>query len=262
MMETMTRGRASGSARDIRPDEYRIELSCGCLDEVRRAADDIRGLSVADDPARPGRFCDAGLPPGDGASARNARSWPALRDCRSPADGRIEPDEATAIYWLLSSMVSRPVAQKLDGTMIYDVLDTGRRRSRDRAFAPTRPISRSAFTTTTPTTRRRPTMSACCACVRRRAAGTAASSASRPCTIALQERCRTPLQRPTGRSGSTASANIGRAKARSFRLRFSRHAGELQGAVQRSPDHRRICVEGRADRRRRRGGDRRDARHL
>src|SRR5262249_39791821 len=37
----------------------------------------------------------------------------------------IGPDEATAIYWLLSSMVSRPVAQKLHGTMIYDVLDTG-----------------------------------------------------------------------------------------------------------------------------------------
>ena len=29
------------------------------------------------------------------------------------------------MYWLLSSMVSRPVAQKLDGTLIYDVLDTG-----------------------------------------------------------------------------------------------------------------------------------------
>jgi alpha-ketoglutarate-dependent taurine dioxygenase len=34
-------------------------------------------------------------------------------------------EQATAIYWLLASMVSRPVAQKLDGTMIYDVLDTG-----------------------------------------------------------------------------------------------------------------------------------------
>jgi alpha-ketoglutarate-dependent taurine dioxygenase len=37
----------------------------------------------------------------------------------------IDADEGTAIYWLLSSMVSRPVAQKLDGAMIYDVLDTG-----------------------------------------------------------------------------------------------------------------------------------------
>jgi len=37
----------------------------------------------------------------------------------------METHEATAVYWLLSSMISRPVAQKLDGTLIYDVLDTG-----------------------------------------------------------------------------------------------------------------------------------------
>ena len=37
----------------------------------------------------------------------------------------LDAAEATGIYWLLSSMVSRPVAQKLDGTLIYDVLDTG-----------------------------------------------------------------------------------------------------------------------------------------
>src|ERR1700722_20042490 len=36
------------------------------------------------------------------------------------------PEEAKAIYWLLCSLLARPVAQKLiDGTMIYDVLDTG-----------------------------------------------------------------------------------------------------------------------------------------
>ena len=38
---------------------------------------------------------------------------------------RMSDDEARAIYWLLSSMVGRPVAQKLDGTMVYDVTDTG-----------------------------------------------------------------------------------------------------------------------------------------
>ena len=36
-------------------------------------------------------------------------------------------DEAKALYWILSSMLARPVAQKLDGTMIYDVHDTGRK---------------------------------------------------------------------------------------------------------------------------------------
>lgn len=36
-------------------------------------------------------------------------------------------DVATAAYWLLASMVARPVAQKWDGRMIYDVRDSGRK---------------------------------------------------------------------------------------------------------------------------------------
>ncbi|CAM3756585.1 TauD/TfdA family dioxygenase [Bordetella sputigena] len=35
-------------------------------------------------------------------------------------------DEARAVYWLLSQMVSRPVAQSWDGKVIYDVRDLGK----------------------------------------------------------------------------------------------------------------------------------------
>ena len=35
-------------------------------------------------------------------------------------------DEARAVYWLLSQLVSRPVAQSWDGKLIYDVRDFGR----------------------------------------------------------------------------------------------------------------------------------------
>jgi hypothetical protein len=45
---------------------------------------------------------------------------------RLPMD-EISADEAIALYWLLSSMIARPVHQKIDGTMIYDVLDTGKK---------------------------------------------------------------------------------------------------------------------------------------
>lgn len=45
---------------------------------------------------------------------------------RLPVDEMPE-EAARAAYWLLSSLVSRPVAQKLDGTMIYDVHDTGKK---------------------------------------------------------------------------------------------------------------------------------------
>jgi len=38
----------------------------------------------------------------------------------------IERAEAVALFWLLSSLIARPVAQKWDGTMVYDVRDTGR----------------------------------------------------------------------------------------------------------------------------------------
>jgi len=44
---------------------------------------------------------------------------------RLPMDA-ISLDEAKSLYWILSAMLARPVAQKLDGTMIYDVHDTGR----------------------------------------------------------------------------------------------------------------------------------------
>lgn len=34
-------------------------------------------------------------------------------------------EEATQLFWLLASLVARPIPQKFDGTMFYDVRDTG-----------------------------------------------------------------------------------------------------------------------------------------
>ncbi len=39
---------------------------------------------------------------------------------------RFSLDENRTLYWLLGSLLGRPVAQKWDGTMIYDVRDTGK----------------------------------------------------------------------------------------------------------------------------------------
>jgi hypothetical protein len=111
--------------REIRPEEYRIDLSAACLDEIRRAADDIRAYPLPTILRAPGDFA---MP---ACRREMARVRQMLDDGRRFAIvdrlpmAELEAAEATAIYWLLSSMVSRPVAQKLDGTMIYDVLDTG-----------------------------------------------------------------------------------------------------------------------------------------
>src|SRR5215470_12776469 len=111
--------------REIRSEDYLVELSADCLDEIRRAADEIRAFPLPTILRRPGDFA---MPACREAMARvrqvldHDRRF-AIID-RLPLNA-IDAEEATAIYWLLSSMVSRPVAQKLDGTMIYDVLDTG-----------------------------------------------------------------------------------------------------------------------------------------
>ena len=110
---------------DVRPEDYRVELSAACLDEIRRAVDDIRAFPLPtivrgpDDFAMPA--CQEKMGRVRHILDRGRRF--AIVD-RLPV-AEMDVGEATAIYWLLSSMISRPVAQKLDGTMIYDVLDTG-----------------------------------------------------------------------------------------------------------------------------------------
>src|SRR5260370_17369105 len=42
--------------RDVRPEEYRIDLSAACLDEIRRAADEIRAYPLPTILRAPGDF--------------------------------------------------------------------------------------------------------------------------------------------------------------------------------------------------------------
>src|SRR5689334_7935573 len=111
---------------DLRPDDYRVTLSARCLDEIRRVADQIGAETRPMIVRRPDEFevpnCRAAM-----AEVRN------ILDCgvrfalvdRLPLD-ELGAEAAIAVYWLLASIVARPVAQSLDGKLIYDVLDTGR----------------------------------------------------------------------------------------------------------------------------------------
>src|SRR6185437_6757971 len=51
--------------------------------------------------------------------------------------GEMSRDESVMLYWLLASLVARPVAQKLDGTMVYVVRDTGAVLSPGSGIRPT-----------------------------------------------------------------------------------------------------------------------------
>ncbi len=51
--------------------------------------------------------------------------------------GEMTGEEATQLYWLLSSLLARPVAQKFDGSMWYDVRDTGAKLKPGSGIRPT-----------------------------------------------------------------------------------------------------------------------------
>src|SRR5215472_12383599 len=110
---------------DVRAEHHLVELSDACRAEIRCAVDELRAYPLPTITLSPDDFT---MPACREQMARvrcildhGVRF--AIVD-RLPL-AEMEAGEATTIYWLLSSMVSRPVAQKLDGTLIYDVLDTG-----------------------------------------------------------------------------------------------------------------------------------------
>jgi Taurine catabolism dioxygenase TauD, TfdA family len=110
---------------DIRTEDWRVELDASCLDEIRRTVDELRAYPLPTVVLGPVDYvmpaCRAAMGRTREILASGVRF--AIVD-RLPLD-EMNAAEATAIYWLLSSMIARPVAQKLDGTLIYDVLDTG-----------------------------------------------------------------------------------------------------------------------------------------
>src|SRR5260370_605879 len=118
--------------RDVRPEEYRIDLSAACLDEIRRAADEIRAYPLPTILRAPGDFA---MPICRREMARvremldHGRRF-AIVD-RLPM-AQIDAAGATGIYWLLFRMGSRPVAPKLYRPVIFD----GRRRRRQPAPGP------------------------------------------------------------------------------------------------------------------------------
>ncbi|MBV8738961.1 MAG: TauD/TfdA family dioxygenase [Alphaproteobacteria bacterium] len=110
---------------DIRAEDWQVGLDAACRDEIRRIVDELRAYPLptvvlsAEDFAMPA--CRQAMARARTILASGVRF--AVID-RLPIE-EMTANEATAIYWLLSSMIARPVAQKLDGTLIYDVLDTG-----------------------------------------------------------------------------------------------------------------------------------------
>jgi hypothetical protein len=119
-------GRQAWTRADVRDNDYRIVLSDAARRELLDAASILRRQPVPMLALRPDSLdlpaCRAAMEQARTILSEGVRF--ALID-RLPIED-LSLDEAKALYWILSSMLARPVAQKLDGTIVYDVHDTGK----------------------------------------------------------------------------------------------------------------------------------------
>jgi hypothetical protein len=112
---------------ELREQDWRVVFDAAAQAEILEVAATLRQQPVPLLALRPDSFdmpaCRAAMARVSQILKRGVRF--ALAE-RLPVE-KLSEEEARCIYWMLSSMVARPVAQKLDGTMIYDVTDTGKK---------------------------------------------------------------------------------------------------------------------------------------
>jgi alpha-ketoglutarate-dependent taurine dioxygenase len=118
-------GRLAWTRSEVRDGDFRVVLSPQARAELLDAARTLRRQPVPLFALRPDSFalpaCRAAMEEVRAILTDGLRF--ALLD-RLPME-ELALEEAKALYWMLASMLARPVAQKLDGTIIYDVHDTG-----------------------------------------------------------------------------------------------------------------------------------------
>ena len=120
-------GKKAWMRADIRRDDWFFPLSADCLAELRAILVELRAHPRSVEQIDPAHF---EIP----ACRKLMRSVQAALDDgvrfavvdRLPMD-EISDTEAKALYWILSSLLARPVQQKLTGTLVYDVHDTGKK---------------------------------------------------------------------------------------------------------------------------------------
>lgn len=107
------------------PNDGLAILDSTCLSEIERVAEELRANPLPTEALRPEDFdmpaCKV-LMSEVRETVDNGTGF-AVVD-RLDVDG-LGRDIATKVYWLLMSMAGRPVAQKWDGTLVYDVCDKG-----------------------------------------------------------------------------------------------------------------------------------------
>ena len=125
MLDSLVKGPIAWQARDLQPDDWRVALSEGALDELDAMARRFAAFEGAVEALPPlGPDCPATMAVVAVLRQRIDRGVGFAVLDRLPVEGWSEP-AARAVSWLLANALAPAVEQKWTGTRIYDVRDTG-----------------------------------------------------------------------------------------------------------------------------------------
>jgi alpha-ketoglutarate-dependent taurine dioxygenase len=120
------RGRRAWLRSTISASDWTVPFPKAAVDELEQALRQLRRDPLPLLLLSPARFALSACAAVMAAVGRKLRRSIGLAVIdRIPVE-RYSVDESRALYWLLASLLGRPVAQKWEGTMIYDVKDTGK----------------------------------------------------------------------------------------------------------------------------------------
>jgi alpha-ketoglutarate-dependent taurine dioxygenase len=121
----------------IAPADWTITLPDPAVRELLAARDEIRRAPVPVFLLDPKEYALDACRAVMAEVRRVTQSGPMFAVLDRLPMAELSRDEAIALYWLLSSLLARPVAQKITGQMFYDVMDTGAKLKPGSGIRPT-----------------------------------------------------------------------------------------------------------------------------
>ena len=126
MLTEEIRDRRAWKRKDLSPEDWLVPLPPRCLDELDAAARQLRSDPLPAVILGPDQFALGACAEVMGRVREKLRAGVGLAVLDRVPVERYTSEENRALAWLLGSLLGRLVAQKWDGTMLYDVHDTGR----------------------------------------------------------------------------------------------------------------------------------------
>lgn len=127
ILDDEIRGSNAWRRASLRQQDWLLPIPDACLAEIDLLVETLRNNpvpTIALDPADYSLTSCRALMKRVGTMLEDGAGFAVLDKLPT---GAFQKDELTAVYWLLSSLLARPVAQSFDGTLLYDVHDTGKK---------------------------------------------------------------------------------------------------------------------------------------